>query len=376
MKFQALMVSLNDAAAGVLAQFCDDLHIARETCALPEAAAKFEDTKIDLVMADFDDTASAENLMRTLRRSSMSKTAVTLGLVSDHGKVTQAFGAGANFVLHQPLSPENTGATLRAAAALIQRERRRQFRVPVQLPVTLGCDSGEELEGIMLDISEGGMDVLAARALEATQLVVVKFCLPPASDVRARAQVVWANSNGQTGLQFLDFIEEQSRALCSWLGSNAPQLPPEDPEPLSEYKLSDLSLGGCYIETLAPFPKNTRIDVCLRIGDSETHLDGTVAVVYPGHGMGVAFAPTPGQKELVMGLIERLSAQAGITPDALIWPKSIDFKDNAPASLFASLADNGDSLVQLLCSSSSLSQDEFLAELRRQRSPQAEVTTA
>ena len=366
------MVSLDEASADVLATLFDDLVVDHERCPAPEASAKLEDTRIDLLALNFDDTSSAENLIQSLRRSSMSRTAVTLALLSDPAKVTQAFRAGANFVLYRPLSEENAQPALRAAVALLQRERRRQFRVPVQLPVTLSGEGCPELEGILLDLSEGGMDVLAAKPLESGQLVTVKFCLAPSTEMFAHAQVVWANSNGQTGLQFIDLDEEQSRALSSWLGTNDPQLPPQDPEPLSDYKLSDLSLGGCYIETLAPFPKSTRIDLCMRVGDFEIHLDGNVRVVYPGHGMGVQFAPGDKQQELLLSLFDRLAAQPGAAPDVLVWPKGLNFKDSGTTPP----GEADDPLVQLLCGSAAMSQDQFLTELRRQRNSQAEVTTA
>jgi hypothetical protein len=373
MRFQALMVSLDDASAEVLATLFDDLIVDHECCPVSEAPAKFDDTRIDLLALNFDDPSNAESLIQALRRSSMSKSAVTLAVLSDRGKVTQAFGAGANFVLYLPLSEDNARPCLRAAVALLQRERRRQFRVPVQLPVTLSCNGNAEVEGILLDLSEGGMDVLSAKPLQPGEPISVKFCLPPATDMLAHAQVVWANSNGQTGMQFMYFDEEQSRVLSSWLGSNAPQLPPQDPEPLSDYKLSDLSLGGCYVETLAPFPKNTRIDLCMRVGDFEIHLDGSVRVVYPGHGMGIQFAPSATQQDLLLSLFDHLATQPGVAPDLLIWPKGINFKDSSNQTL---PVETDDALVQLLYGSTALSQDEFLAELRRQRNSQAEVTRA
>lgn len=367
------MVSLDDASADVLATLFDDLVVDHERCPATEAAAKLDDARIDLLALNFDDTASAENLIQTLRRSSMSRTAVTLVVLSDPAKVTQAFGAGANFVLYLPLSEQTARPALRAAVALLQRERRRQFRVPVQLPVTLSCNGTPELEGILLDLSEGGMDVLAAKPLGRGEPISVKFCLPHSIGMLAHAQVVWANSNGQTGLQFTDLDQEQSHALSTWLGTNAPQLPPQDPDPLSDYKLSDLSLGGCYIETLAAFPKNTRIDLCMRVGDFEIHLDGSVRVVYPGHGMGVQFAPGARQQELLLSLFDNLAAQPGATPDVLVWPKGLNFNDSGIPN---QPVEADDPLLQLLCASAAKSQDEFLSELRRQRNSQAEVTPA
>jgi PilZ domain len=360
------MVSLDDASAEQLTQAFDGQSFDYDRCPIGEAEAKFTQARLDLLIINFDDSAAAENLMTALRRSPLSKTALTL-TVSHSDQVTHAFGAGANFVLSHPVSADHARATFRAAAALLQRERRRQFRVPVQLPVTLSCDSAPDLEGILLDLSEGGMDVLAAHALSPGQQLDVNFCLPHSDDMLAHAQVVWANSNGQSGLQFVNLAEEQCRSLSSWLGSNAPQLPPEDPEPLVGYKLSDLSLGGCYIETLSPFPKGTKVDVCLRVGDFEIHLDAAVRVVYPGHGIGLEFAAIPDQHELVLRFIERLSTQAGASPDVLLWPKAFNFKSSVREE--QKLAEETeDPLVELLCSPAALTQEEFLAALRQQRS--------
>jgi len=52
------------------------------------------------------------------------------------------FGAGANFVLYKPISVSQAQASLRAATALLKRERRRAFRVPVQVPVRSECRMG------------------------------------------------------------------------------------------------------------------------------------------------------------------------------------------------------------------------------------------
>jgi Tfp pilus assembly protein PilZ len=360
------MVSLDDASATQLSPLLEDVGFDYDRCAETEAVSKFDERRTDLLITTFSDGGAAQSLIEHLRHSSLSKTAVTLVLVSDPGQVTHAFGAGANFVLMQPLQSDNTGATLRAAAALLQRERRRQFRVPVQLPVALSYDSNPNLEGILLDLSEGGMDVLAAQPLSPGQAVQVSFCLPHSTDMQVGAQVVWANPNGQSGLQFVSLSEEQSRGLSAWLGSNAPQLPPEDPEPLADNKLSDLSLGACYVETLAPFPRATRVDVCLRVGEFEIHLDGIVRVVYPGHGIGIEFTRTENHKKLVLSLIERLSGEPGAIPDVLLWPKGFNFKSALPDAVEPDELD--DALLQLLCSRTVLAQDEFLAELRQQRS--------
>jgi c-di-GMP-binding flagellar brake protein YcgR len=54
---------------------------------------------------------------------------------------------------------------LRAATALLKRERRQSLRVAVQAAVSIRIDESNTVEGILLDLSTGGMDVLAAKPL-------------------------------------------------------------------------------------------------------------------------------------------------------------------------------------------------------------------
>src|SRR5207245_1127263 len=99
-----------------------------------------------------------------------------------------------------------------------------------------------------------------------------------------------------------------------------------EPEPLSQCKVSDLSLGGCYVEPESPFPRYTKIDLCLRAADLELHTNGIVRVMHPGHGMGVEFASrTSEQRSQVERFIEFLISQSDVTPQLCVAPKCIGF---------------------------------------------------
>jgi hypothetical protein len=312
--------------------------------------------------------------LQSLRQSSSSKNAVTIGLLSNPANVRSAFGMGANFVLYRPISGENAAASLRAVIALLKRERRRKFRVPVQLPVTLSWQDVPEVEGIMLDLSEDGMDVLSAQPLQAGQMVEIQFSLSDSTLIAVEGRIAWANTNGQAGVQFTRFPQDQDGTLSAWLSANAPEPPPEEPEPLSQCKLSDLSLGGCYVETESPFPRQTKINLCLRAGDLEVNAEGVVRVMHPGYGMGIEFSShTDSERAKVEQFIDFLIRQSEVLPRLLVAPKSIDFNaSNSPAGS----NDPNDSLLQLLRREDQLSQEEFLAELRRQRRSESEPTMA
>jgi DNA-binding response OmpR family regulator len=378
MKFEALLIVNDDPAAEVLSHVLEAFQVQSERCGdADEALQKLDEKRFDAVVVDFDDTPLAGRILRGVRHSSASKNAVTISLLGDRTNVRSAFGSGANFVLYKPLSGDTARASLRAAVALLKRERRRTFRVPVQLPVTLNWPDSPEVEGIMLDLSEDGMDVLSAQPLQGSQSLEVSFSLPDLRQIGLKGQVAWANTNGQAGIQFVDMADEQREIVCSWLTANAPDAPPEDSEPLTQCKLSDLSLGGCYVETESPFPLNTRIDLCLRAAQLEVHVGGVVRVMHPGHGMGIEFASrTQADQEQVENFIHFLTSHSDVMPELLVAPKSINFQTQAASDDTPSEDEPQDLLLQLLRSEPSMSQDEFLAELRRQRRSEAEASMA
>ncbi len=165
MTFHALLVSKDEEAAAVLSPVLARCGVAMASCGYPEAMVRLTEEKFDSVIVDFDDPHSASLVLQNATQSTSGVKSVTVALLSDKTKVRNVFGDGANFVLYKPFSTEQAEAGLRAATALIKRERRRSFRVPVQVPIQLQVENGPELEGILLDLSEDGMDVLAAQPL-------------------------------------------------------------------------------------------------------------------------------------------------------------------------------------------------------------------
>ena len=53
--------------------------------------------------------------------------------------------------------------------------------------------------------------------------------------------------------------------------------------------LSDISLSGCYMETITPEPVGTPIDVLFQASGTRVRLPGVVRVVHPSMGMGIEF---------------------------------------------------------------------------------------
>ena len=375
MNLQALLVSSDDAAADVLGRVLSAFDIAMDRSSDPDTTlSRMQQQKFDAVIVDFDNPEAAEAVMQ--HAHALGSAPVSIALVADTEKVRAILSSGAHFVLYKPVTEEAAKAGLRAAAALLSRERRRAFRVPVQAPVEITLPDARKVDGILLDLSETGMDVLTAEAQVSGSLLGFHFQLSDGSlEMDGHGQVAWANANGQTGVQFLELPEGLVASLKAWLRAAAAASGSAVDEAVPHCKLTDLSLGGCYVETTAPFPERALVDFCLKTKELEVHTEGMVRVMHPGLGMGVEFpSRTLEQRQQVGSLIDFLRNTPDTMPELSISPRALvaDVTQFEPADKPANSGDEmEDPLVELLRRGASLQQEDFLAELQHQRNPEA-----
>ena len=374
MVLQALLVTKDDLTAETLIHVLAQFGVAVDRSNAPDVAlARLAEERFDQVMVDFDDREAASLLLEGCRRLAGPdrNPPVTVALLHDASQIRSILGAGAHFILTKPVTPEQAQTTLRSATALLKRERRQSLRVAVQAAASIRIDESNTVEGIVLDLSTGGMDVLTAKPLPSAALVRVSFQLPDGgAGVEGDAQVAWSTANGQTGLRFLDMDARIREDMGEWLVARSQDALPEEPDAVSQCKLTDLSLGGCYVKTESPFPQSSAVDLCLRAAGMEIHAEGLVRVMHPGHGMGIEFpARTEEQRKSVGEFIEFLAGQPGATPQLEISPRSlvanaVDLNQTSSAA-----TDAEDPLLDLLRTGNTMDEEAFLAELRRQRTP-------
>ena len=261
MSFQALLVvTKDDATVTPLKQVLTGFGLSVQLCSHSSALGRLKGQKFDAVVVDFDDPASATLILQQAYQASAGSSSITAALLSDKTKVRVAFRAGANFVLYKPVSVEQAEVSLRAAVAIMKRERRRSLRVPVQAPAWLKKDDGQEIEGIMLMLSENGMEVMASQPQSQGSQFNFHFSLPEGgSEINGRCEIAWANPNGQSGVRFIDLADEFRVGVKKWIEASAQNLPQESMEKVTQCKLTDLSLGGCYVETESPFPERVSV---------------------------------------------------------------------------------------------------------------------
>jgi CheY-like chemotaxis protein len=380
MNLLSLLVSTDDSASEILGRVLPAYGIAVERFSdLTAAVDRLQQLRFDALVVDFEDPNGAIRVLQEARRLNSENPPVTVALVSEPSMARDILNSGAHFILYKPIYEEKAHAGLRAAAALLNRERRRAHRVPVQAAVELSLPNTRKIEGILIDLSVTGMDVLTAEPQVPGALLNFYFQLPDGSlEVRGSGHVAWANPNGQTGVQFLDPDPETTASLKAWLEAAATVATgPEEAVP--HCKLTDLSLGGCYVESESPFPEGAMVDLCLKTDDMAVHTDGMVRVTHPGVGMGVEFpSRTTEQRAQVGNLIGVLRSCPESMLELSVSPRAL-MADLSQFESSPELDDDGaegvdDPLLDLLRQGSKLQQAEFLSELRRQRSAESVAT--
>jgi DNA-binding response OmpR family regulator len=387
MTLLALLISNDDSACEILGRVLPASGIATERFSdLATALDRLRQQRFDALILDYEDAKAAAEVFEEGRKLNSGVAPVTVALVADRAQVREILTGGAHFVLYKPLSEETAKAGLRAVTAMLNRERRRAYRVPVQAPVELTLPDTRKVEGILLDLSETGMDVLTAEPQAPATLLKFCFQLPDGSlEVTAHGQVAWAKPNGQTGVHFLDLDEAVKAQLQVWLTAAAAAHRAGADETVPHCKLTDLSLGGCYVETDSPFPERSLIDLCLKTDEMAVHTEGMVRVAHPGQGMGVEFpSRTPEQRAQVGNLISFLRSAPESMLEMSISPKALTADlsqfESTPSAGDESQGDSSrdeelqDPLLELLRQAASMQEDEFLEELRRQRSGETVAT--
>ena len=75
--------------------------------------------------------------------------------------------------------------------------------------------------------------------------------------------------------------------------------------------LSDISLSGCYFETITPEPVGTPVEVSFQASGAYVRFCGVVRVVHPNMGMGIEFADlSPEAARALQSLVRAQAAGA------------------------------------------------------------------
>lgn len=385
MNLKSLLLSSDEKTVRILRRVLSDLEIGVEHCsAADDAIRRITRQRFEAIIVDAANVEAAGSVLRGAQAAPVNKRALAIVLVESSVGLKGGFEMGAHFVLHKPFAVERAKASFRAVRALMKRERRVQMRVPVQVPVE--CYGTRQYKAKTIDLCEGGMAIrFSGRAAKEPSLLFALELPGMNQKLELHGEMAWEGHDDQAGVRFKNATDEQRNALRQWLNSQLPEPEPDDP-PVN-CRLTDLSLGGCYLTTVSPFPRGTRVILSIKTADLEVRAEGVVLVAHPEFGMGVEFLQTTTeQRDQVHRMITMLRANPDKSPELQVEPQGLEnsFADGdfsrfqvsatqaseahasttpAPAVTVAT----EDTLVDLFRHKFQVPVDAFLEQMREQR---------
>jgi hypothetical protein len=137
--------------------------------------------------------------------------------------VRELFSLGVNFAIYKPVAYDRALSSLRAARALMRKEKRRKARASVHTHAMIDYANVEREKATLIDLAEDGMQILFGKKLPPTSKVYFQFSLPGQSaSVRLSGQVVWQDWNGRAGVQFVDVPKASRKLIADFLTVNLP----------------------------------------------------------------------------------------------------------------------------------------------------------
>jgi DNA-binding response OmpR family regulator len=382
MNLKSLLLSSDEKTVRILRRVLSDLEIGVELCsAADEAVRRITRQRFEAIIVDGANPAEAISVLLAAKAAPVNKRALAIVLVEAPVGLKGGFEMGAHFVLHKPFAVERAKASFRAVRALMKRERRLQMRVAVEVPVE--CRGAGSYKAKTIDLCEGGMAIQFSGRAARENSLRFSLELPGMSQkLEIDGELAWGGGGNQAGVRFKDATDEQRCALRLWLGNHLPEPEPDDP-PVN-CRLTDLSLGACYLTTGSPFPRGTRVVLSIKTADLQVHAEGIVLVAHPEFGMGVEFLQTTSeQRDHVHRMITTLRANGDKSPELLVEPEGLEtpLPDNGLGTfqIFASQASaseargtnnasgNEDALVDLFRHKFQVPVENFLQQMREQR---------
>jgi CheY-like chemotaxis protein len=222
MSLQSLLLSRDPHTIRILRQTLEKLSIEMEVCRGARSGNEIlASEKFDAVIIDCDDLQGGLEVLQNLRKTSSNRNSTAFAILSSTS-THRAFELGASFVLQKPLSALNTTRCFSAGLGLMEREKRRYFRHPLEIGVSLFFGQGEKIDTTTTNLSEGGLALRFRGRFPRSGLSRIAFTMPAAEKVmECKAEVAWVDDAGQAGIRFLETSRKFKRVLEDWLDKQA-----------------------------------------------------------------------------------------------------------------------------------------------------------
>src|SRR2546423_5219367 len=172
MTLSALLICTDKVAADVLQRVLKELNIRVESCPdFARAGMRSAQERYDAIIVDVESGREVTRLLQETRSSRLNDATLAVAMVSSQESIREMFSLGVNFVLYKPVSYERALSSLRAARAVMRKEKRRKARAPVHTHATVDYANVEQEKATLMDLAEDGMSVMFGRKLPPTSKV-------------------------------------------------------------------------------------------------------------------------------------------------------------------------------------------------------------
>ena len=174
-------------------------------------------SKIDALIVDCD-LNGPTHFLRELQREQKTSNTVPLVIMGGRQLGSNLDQTGALFAFQKPISVEQAVRTLSAARNMILDGRLRYHRAGAEVPVALSLDSRTHIEGQLINVSQGGMQIYTDSPVEATKALSLSCELPGSKvTLKVKAEVAWQDKRGNVGVRFVKVAPRLQRTLQLWL---------------------------------------------------------------------------------------------------------------------------------------------------------------
>jgi CheY-like chemotaxis protein len=220
-----LLVSNDDQTIKLLLQLMEQSEIHVEVISTAESAIhELCRKKYDAVVIDCQNQDSL-GFLRRQRATTSNRTAVVWSIVNNNDEMSEAFRAGANFVLVRPLTQSILGRTLRVSYPLMVREKRRYHRARMEAQIFLRNSSHSEFIASAINLSEGGIALEGGVPLQIGERLDLRFKLPGAeSAISVSGEVCWFDHEGRVGFHFFNLSEPIKQQIQHWIAERLDEL--------------------------------------------------------------------------------------------------------------------------------------------------------
>jgi len=223
MTLSALLVCPDKKVAEILQRALTELGIQVEYCPdFVRAGIRAAQQRFDAIVVDAESGAGITALLRETRMARLNDAVLAVAVVPSQESIRELFSLGVNFVLYKPVAYERALSSLRAARAVMRKEKRKNARASVHAHATVDYANVEREKATLVDLAQDGMAVLFGKRLPPTTKVYFQFKLPgQATSIRLSGQVMWQDWNGRAGVHFVDVPKASRRLLDEYLTANA-----------------------------------------------------------------------------------------------------------------------------------------------------------